>query len=92
MFGTCGTEYHVSRVLPSGFRPDSGSRRIPEQIILALELFNSDVCSAESEVIHGNRRIPKNEAGPEPEKNGMHNLGQSGGWWVHMDTIIMVRG
>ena len=45
-----------------------GFRRIPEQINLTLEWFNSDVCSAESEVIHGNRRIPKNEVGPEPEK------------------------
>jgi hypothetical protein len=29
--------------------------------------FNFDVCSAESEVILGNRMIQKNEARPEPE-------------------------
>jgi hypothetical protein len=48
MFGTCGTDYHVSWVLSSRFQPYSGFQRIPEQIILALELFNSDVSSAES--------------------------------------------
>jgi len=44
-----------------------GFRRIPEQINLTLEWFNSDVCSAESEVIQGNRRIPKKKAGLELE-------------------------
>ena len=47
--------------------------RIPDSVgfrnkLIFLELFNSDVYFAESEVIHGNRRIPKNEVGPEPEK------------------------
>jgi hypothetical protein len=59
MFVTRGTEYHVSLVIPSGFRPDSGFWRIPEQNNLALE--------AESEVIRRNLRILKNEAWPEPE-------------------------
>ena len=39
----------------SGFR----RTRIPKQINLALELFNSNVCSAESEVISKIPRIPK---------------------------------
>ncbi len=36
------------------------------------------MCSAESEVIHGNLRIPKNEASQELEKNEMHNLVRAG--------------
>ena len=46
---------------------NSGFRRIPEQINLALEWFNSNVCSAESKEIRGIPRIPKNEASQEPE-------------------------
>jgi hypothetical protein len=46
---------------------NSGFRRIPEQINLALEWFNSDACSAESEEIRGIPRIRKNEASQKPE-------------------------
>jgi hypothetical protein len=46
---------------------NSEFRRIPKQINLALELFNSNVCSTESEVISEIPRIPKNEASQEPE-------------------------
>ena len=47
-------------VLPSGFRPDSGFRRIPEQIILPRnDLIPTCVLQPEDS---------KNEAGPEPDK------------------------
>ncbi len=68
-----------SKVLPSEFRPDSGFQRIPEQINLALEWFNSGVCSAEPEVIRGNMRIPKNEASQEPEKKRNAQPSPAGG-------------
>ena len=67
MFVTIGTEYHVKGPSLRNSGRNSGFRQIPEQINLVLEWFNSDVCSAESEVIRGILRIPKNEASPEPE-------------------------
>ncbi len=68
-----------SRVLPSGFRLDSGFWRIPEQINLALEWFNSGVCSAEPKVIRGNLRIPKNEASQELKKKQNAQPSKRGG-------------
>jgi len=58
-----------SRVLPSlrNSGRNSGFRRIPEQINLALEWFNSDVCSAEFCGFHEKKRIPENEAWQELE-------------------------
>jgi len=69
-----------SWVLPSGFWPDSRFRRILEHINLALEWFNSDVCSTESEVICKNLRMRKSEDSENwgqsrTKKNWMHNLG-----------------
>jgi hypothetical protein len=58
----------LSGVLFSGFQPDSGFQRIPEQINLALEWLNSDLCSAEYEKILGNPRIPEDEARQELKK------------------------
>ena len=57
--------------IPAGFRvpEDSGTN------YLALEWFNSYMCSVESERKRGNLRIPRNGARQETKKkNGMHNL------------------
>jgi len=60
MFVTRGIE--CTRI-PAGI-PES---RIPDQINLALEWFNSNVCSAELAEFRGIPRIPKNEAQQERE-------------------------
>ena len=67
MFATRGTEYHGKGPSLRNSGWNSGFRRIPEQINLALEWFNSDVCSAEFRGFRGKKRIPENKARQEPE-------------------------
>jgi hypothetical protein len=62
MFITRGSEYHVKG--PSLRNSGSG---IPEQINLALECFNSDVCSAEFRKFRGISGIPENEDQNKPK-------------------------
>ena len=85
MFVTRGTEHqHVMGPSLQNSGRNSRLRWILEQINLALERFNSDMCSVELEVIRRNRRILKNEASHDPKKNRMHNL--DGGevyWYSH---------
>jgi len=67
MFVTCDTEYLVKGPSIRNSSQNSGFRPIPDQINLALESFNSDVCSAEFRGFSRILRIPENEARQEPE-------------------------
>ena len=52
---------------PPEFRIQNSGSKIPEQINLSLESFNSDVCSAEFQKFHGLSGIPENVDRQEPE-------------------------
>ena len=61
------TSTYILCILPSGIPagiPESG---IPDHINLALERFNSDVCSHRIQKCRGILRILKNDARQEPE-------------------------
>ena len=67
MFVTHGTEYHVKGPSLRNSGRNSGFGWNLEQIDLALEWFNSDVCSEEFRGFSRIPRIPENEARQEPE-------------------------
>ena len=57
----------VLRSFPPEFRIRNSGSGIPEQINLALECINSDVCSAEFLKFRGTSGLPENEDRQEPE-------------------------